>query len=138
MQINESEYVLFFCKILEVYTVGIVLTEVDLMSLSHARSVIEESRNDYNLQRRQTSLKGVTPYEFAGFAENHGVEYSNYGLQINWGQPCPASIFVDLITSISQQILLISSALHFSQKSTLQHSLLNSALLFWESTSLNN
>jgi|WetSurSiteA1Bulk_404760.scaffolds.fasta_scaffold11440_4 hypothetical protein len=30
MQTNESEYVLFFCKILEVYTVGIVLTEVDL------------------------------------------------------------------------------------------------------------
>ena len=61
MQPVESEYVLFFCKIWEVYTVGIVLTEVELMSLSHARSVTEESRNDYNLQRCLTSLKGLTP-----------------------------------------------------------------------------
>ena len=115
MQTDESEYVLFFCKILEGYTVGIVLTEVDLMSLSHARSVIEEWKNDYNLQRRHTSLEGLTPCEFAGLAKNHGVEYSNYGLRINRGQPHPASIFVDLITSVNQQILLIFSAFHFSQ-----------------------
>jgi len=55
------------------------------MSLSHARTVIEEWRNDYNLQRPHTSLKGLTPYEFASLAENHGVEYSNYGLHNNWG-----------------------------------------------------
>ena len=55
------------------------------MSLSHARTVIEEWRNDYNLQRPHTSLKGLTPYEFAGLAENRGVEYSNYGLHNNWG-----------------------------------------------------
>lgn len=100
MQADESEYVLFFCKILEVYTVGIVLTEVDLMSLSHARSVIDELRNNYNLQRRLTSLKGLPPCEFPGLAKNHGVKYSNYGLHINWGQPHQASIFVDLITSV--------------------------------------
>jgi putative transposase len=47
------------------------------MSLSHARIVIAEWRNDYNLQRPHTSLKGLTPYEFAGLAENRGVEYSN-------------------------------------------------------------
>jgi len=55
------------------------------MSLSHARTVIEEWRNDYNLQRPHTSLKGLTPYEFAGLAENRGVEYSNYALHNNWG-----------------------------------------------------
>jgi putative transposase len=55
------------------------------ISLSHARRVIEEWRNDYNLQRPHTSLNGLTPYEFAGLAENHGVEYSNYGLHNNWG-----------------------------------------------------
>jgi putative transposase len=55
------------------------------MSLSHARTVIEEWRNDYNLQRPHTSLKELTPYEFAGLAENRGVEYSNYGLHNNWG-----------------------------------------------------
>ena len=55
------------------------------MSLSHARTTIEEWRNDYNLQRPHTSLRGLTPYEFACLAENHGVEYSNYGLHNNWG-----------------------------------------------------
>lgn len=55
------------------------------MSLSHARTVIEEWRNDYNLQRPHTSLKGLTPYEFAGLAENRSVEYSNYALHNNWG-----------------------------------------------------
>jgi putative transposase len=55
------------------------------ISLSHARTVIEEWRNDYNLQRPHTSLKGLTPYEFAGLAENSDVEYSNYGLHNNWG-----------------------------------------------------
>jgi len=29
MQTDESEYILFFCKILEVHTVGIVLTSVN-------------------------------------------------------------------------------------------------------------
>lgn len=55
------------------------------MSLSHARAVIDEWRNDYNLQRPHTSLKGLTPYEFACLAENRSVEYSNYGLHNNWG-----------------------------------------------------
>jgi transposase InsO family protein len=55
------------------------------MSLSHARTVIEEWRNDYILQRPHTSLKGLTPYEFACLAENRGFEYSNYGLNKNWG-----------------------------------------------------
>jgi len=107
MQADESEYVLFFCKILEVYTVGIVLTEVDLMSLSLARSVTEESRNDYTLQRRLTSLKWLTPCKFPGLAKNHGVEYLNYGLHINWGQPHPASIFVALITVKLQSAVVV-------------------------------
>ena len=55
------------------------------MSLSHARMIIEEWRNDYNLQRPHTSLGGLTPYEFACLAENRRVEYSNYGLHNNWG-----------------------------------------------------
>jgi putative transposase len=54
-------------------------------SLSHAKTVIEEWRNDYNQQRPHTSLNGLTPYEFAGLAENRGVEYSNCGLHNNWG-----------------------------------------------------
>ena len=56
------------------------------MSLLHARTIIEEWRNDYNLQRPHTSLKGLTPYEFAGLAENRGLEYSNYRLHNNWGE----------------------------------------------------
>jgi len=55
------------------------------MSLSQARKVIEEWRNDYNLERPHTSLKGLTPYEFACLAENRGVEYSNYALHNNRG-----------------------------------------------------
>jgi len=43
MQTDESEYILFSCKILEEYTVGIVLTEVNLTSLSHAKSVREDT-----------------------------------------------------------------------------------------------
>jgi putative transposase len=55
------------------------------MSLLHAKKVIEEWRNDYNLQRPHTSLNGLTPYEFAGLAEKCEVEYSNYALHNNRG-----------------------------------------------------
>jgi hypothetical protein len=81
------------------------------MSLSHAKSVIEESRSHYNRQRRHIPIKGLTPCEFRGLVKNHSVEYSNYRLHIDLGQPYPYSIFVDFIASISQQIILIFSAL---------------------------
>ncbi|AXV17776.1 hypothetical protein CYG48_18390 (plasmid) [Neorhizobium sp. SOG26] len=34
-------------------------------SYRHAREIIEDWRNDYNLNRPHTSLDGLTPYEFA-------------------------------------------------------------------------
>jgi putative transposase len=41
------------------------LNEHLFASYRHAREIIENWRNDYNLNRPHTSLNGLTPYEFA-------------------------------------------------------------------------
>lgn len=41
------------------------LNEHLFTSYRHAREIIEDWRNDYNLNRPHTSLNGLTPYEFA-------------------------------------------------------------------------
>jgi len=41
------------------------LNEHLFTSYRHAREIIEDWRNDYNLNRPHISLNGLTPYEFA-------------------------------------------------------------------------
>lgn len=47
------------------------LNEHLFRGLHHAREIIERWRNDYNHQRPHTSLKGLTPVEFAKRCQRH-------------------------------------------------------------------
>ena len=50
------------------------LNEHLFRSFRHAREIIEEWRDDYNQHRPHTSLKGLTPNEFATrFKLDHNV-----------------------------------------------------------------
>ncbi|MBO6891522.1 MAG: transposase [Roseibium sp.] len=47
-------------------------------SFRHARDIIKDWRNDYNLNRPHTSLNRITPYEFATQSnKDHTVNRTN-------------------------------------------------------------
>ena len=54
------------------------LNEHLFASYRHARDIIEEWRNDYNLNRPHTSRNGLTPNEFATRSKrDHNVNRAN-------------------------------------------------------------